>query len=191
MSKGLKIALGVVGGLLLIAFILVMTVIGGYNKLVTKEENTKSSWAQVENLLKRRSDLIPNLVNTVKGYAKHEKEIFIQIAESRSKLAGSTNIKDKIKASKEMGTALSRLLVVMERYPDLKANSNFNRLMDELSGTENRISVERRRYNEAVKLFKVYSKRFPGRFYAAVFGFEPAVYFEVDKKDKDLPQVKF
>ena len=191
MTKGTKITLGVVGGILLFIFILFRIFTGGFNKLVTLDENTQSTWAQVENLLKRRSDLIPNLVNTVKGYAKHEKEIFIQIAESRSKLAGSRSVKDTMAASKQMEGALSRLLVVMERYPDLKANTNFNRLMDELSGTENRIAVERKRYNDAVKLYKVYSRRFPGRLYASIFGFEQKIYFEVAEKDKALPTVEF
>lgn len=191
MTKGTKITLGVLGGLLLFVFILFRIFVGGYNTLVTLDENTQSTWAQVENLLKRRSDLIPNLVNTVKGYAKHEKEIFVQIAESRSKLAGSKSVKDTMAASQQMESALSRLLVVMERYPDLKANSNFNRLMDELSGTENRIAVERRRYNEAVKSYKMYAKRFPGRLYASIFGFEAKQYFEVSEAEKTLPTVEF
>jgi LemA protein len=191
MKKGLKITLIVVGILLFIGFMFVSAFVGGYNKLVTMDEEIKGKWAQVENQLKRRSDLIPNLINTVKGYAGHEKEVFTNIAESRAKLAGASNVQGKIAAANQMTSALGRLLVIVERYPDLKANQSFNRLMDELSGTENRLSVERMRYNNAVKLYNMYMKRFPGRFYAAIFGFSKADYFKIAEKDKEVPKVEF
>ncbi|MBU1781842.1 LemA family protein [bacterium] len=162
-----------------------------YNKLVTLREDVEAKWAQVENQLKRRGDLIPNLVNTVKGYAKHEKEIFIGIAEARAKLAGANTVPEKIKASNELGGFLSRLLLIIERYPDLKANQNFSQLMNELSGTENRISVERMRYNNTVKEFNVNVKRFPGRVFATIFGFKEATYFEVEEAAKKAPRVEF
>lgn len=167
-------------------------VVGNYNKLITLKENTEAKWAQVENQLKRRSDLIPNLANTVKGYAKHEKEIFTGIAEARSKLAGAGTIPEKIEASHELGGFLSRLLIVVERYPDLKANQNFSQLMHELSGTENRISVERMRYNDAVRNFNITIKKFPGSLFASIFGFTQATYFEAEEAEKKVPpQVEF
>lgn len=191
MSKGWKITWIVLGVLVLGLFLIARMFVGGYNTLVNLHENTSSSWAQVENQLKRRSDLIPNLVNTVKGYASHEKEVFGQIAASRSKLSGAQTIPDKINAANAMGGALSRLLAIVERYPDLKANESFNRLQDELAGTENRLAVERRRYNETVKTYKIYAQKFPGRVYAALFGFSDVVYFQIEEKDKAVPEVKF
>lgn len=174
-----------------VMFLIISWVAGNYNKIVTLKENIEARWAQVENQLKRRNDLIPNLVNTVKGYAKHEKEIFTGIAEARSKLAGAGTIPEKIKASNELGGFLSRLLMVIERYPDLKANQNFSQLMHELSGTENRISVERMRYNDAVRDFNMMIKRFPGRVFASLFGFTQATYFEIEEAEKKAPQVVF
>ena len=169
--------------------------IGGLNKVVKMDENVKAAWAQVENQLQRRNDLIPNLVNTVKGYAKHEKEIFTYVADARGKLAGTIkgnkSIKEKIKASKDLTAALSRLLMIVERYPDLKANENFARLMDELSGTENRIAVERMRYNKGVQEFNAHIRMIPGSFFARLKGLSKAEYFKVEEKAKELPVVKF
>ena len=170
--------------------------IGGLNKVVKMDENVKAAWAQVENQLQRRNDLIPNLVNTVKGYAKHEKEIFTYVADARGKLAGTIkgnkSIKEKIEASKGLTAALSRLLMIVERYPDLKANENFARLMDELSGTENRIAVERMRYNRGVQEFNAHIRTVFGRFFAEKRNLtEPAEYFKVEEKAKELPVVKF
>lgn len=189
MKKGLMIAVAVV---LALAFIIV----GGINKVIGMDENIKASWAEVENQLKRRNDLIPNLVSTVKGYAAHEKELFTDIANARSKLAGSianpnAKVSDKVLAANEMTSALSRLLMVVERYPDLKAQQNFVRLQDELAGTENRISVARMRYNEGVKIFNKYIRRIPGRIYASFLGVERAVYFKVEESEKAVPTVKF
>jgi LemA protein len=161
------------------------------NQLITLDESIDSSWAQVENQLQRRYDLIPNLVSTVKGYAKHEKELFMSIAESRSKLAGAASREDKVVASNQMEGALSRLLVVVERYPDLKANTNFVRLMDELAGAENRLSVERLRYNENVKIYNRTIRQFPARYVAQRNGFEKVDYFQVETKAKATPKVEF
>ncbi|MFH1905447.1 MAG: LemA family protein [bacterium] len=169
--------------------------IGGLNKVVRMDENVKAAWAQVENQLQRRNDLIPNLVNTVKGYAKHEKEIFTYVADARGKLAGAIkenkSIKEKIQAAGALNTALSRLLMIVERYPDLKANESFARLMDELSGTENRIAVERMRYNRGVQEFNAHIRMIPGSFFAGLKGLSKAEYFKVEEKAKEVPVVKF
>ncbi|MFC1751996.1 LemA family protein [Thermoproteota archaeon] len=161
------------------------------NGLITLEETISASWAQVENQLQRRYDLIPNLVNTVKGYASHEKEIFENIAEARSKLAGAGTISEKIAASQTMESALSRLLMIVENYPNLKANESFIRLMDELAGTENRIAVERRRYNENVRLYNRSIRIMPKSIVAKLSGFEKKDYFQVAEKAKEVPNVEF
>lgn len=166
-------------------------VISFRNQFVTMEENIKGQWAQVENVLQRRSDLIPNLVNTVKGFASQEKEIFISIAESRAKLSGAATIGDKIKAANGMSSALGRLLVVVERYPDLKSNQNFMALQDELAGTENRITVERKRYNDSVRQYNTGLRRFPGNLIASSMGISQYPYYEVPKEKKEVPKVKF
>lgn len=164
---------------------------GTYNSLVTMDEAVKAAWAQVENQLQRRYDLIPNLVETVKGYAAQEKEVFLRVTEARSKVGGATTVSDKIAANNGLSAALSRLLLVVERYPDLKSNTNFLRLQDELVGTENRISVERRRYNETVKVYNIRIRRFPTNLLAGLFGFEKAAFFEVPKERQEAPKVKF
>lgn len=161
------------------------------NSFVKMEEEVNARYAQVENQLKRRADLIPNLTNTVKGYAKHEKEIFENLAEARSKMMGARTKEELFNASNELNTALSRLLVVVENYPNLKADATFIRLMDELAGTENRLSVERMRYNESVKLYNQKIKIFPGNIIANFFGFKPLPYYEVPIKDKQTPVVDF
>ncbi len=166
-------------------------VISFRNQFVTMEENIKGQWAQVENVLQRRSDLIPNLVNTVKGFASQEKEIFISIAESRAKLSGAATIGDKIKAANGMSSALGRLLVIVERYPDLKSNQNFMALQDELAGTENRITVERKRYNDSVRQYNTGLRRFPGNLIASSMGLSQYPYYEVPKEKKEVPKVKF
>jgi len=191
MSKTLKTVLIIVGILVLIILVPLLYLKGTYNSLVTLDEGVKAAWAQVENQLQRRFDLIPNYVETVKGYAKHEKEVFIKVTEARSKVAGATSIGDKIGANNQLSSALARLLVVVERYPELKANTNFIRLQDELAGTENRIAVERRRYNEAVKVFNIKVRRFPTNMIAGMFGFEKATFFEVPKERQEAPKVKF
>ncbi len=162
-----------------------------YNTFVTQEEAIKAQWAQVENQLQRRNDLIPNLVNTVKGYASHEQGVFQAVADSRAKLAGATTPEDKMAAANAQTSALSRLLAVVENYPQLKANEQFNRLMDELSGTENRIAVERMRYNEKVQEYNTLRRRFPSNLTAALFGFKEHAFFQAPAEAKQVPKVDF
>jgi LemA protein len=164
---------------------------GTYNQFVTLDEAVKSSWAQVENQLQRRYDLIPNLVETVKGYAKQEKDVLVEVTNARARVGGATTVPDKISANNELSGALSRLLVVVEKYPDLKSNQNFLRLQDELAGTENRISVERRRYNETVQTYNVAVRSFPANLLAGMYGFGKAAFFEAPAGAKAAPQVKF
>jgi LemA protein len=182
------IPLAVIGGLVLI---LGLFFISRYNSLVSKNEEVDNTWAQVENVLQRRADLIPNLVETVKGYASHEREIFTQVAEARAKLAGARGPEQAAAANNELTGALSRLLVIAERYPDLKANQNFQGLQDELAGTENRIAVERKRYNDAVRDFNAAIKRFPGNLVAGMAGFSAKQYFEAEAGAKEVPKVSF
>ncbi len=191
MGKGLKTVLIILGVLLLIVFAAYSYLKGTYNSLVTMDESVKGAWAQVENQLQRRYDLIPNYVETVKGYAKHEKDVFVEVANARSKVAGATTVSDKIEANQQLGSALGRLLLVVERYPELKANTNFIRLQDELAGTENRIAVERRRFNEIVKAYNIKVRSFPTNILAGMFGFEKATFFEVPKEQQQAPKVKF
>lgn len=191
MGKGLKTVLIILGILLLILFAAYSYLKGTYNSLVTMDESVKGAWAQVENQLQRRYDLIPNYVETVKGYAKHEKQVFVEVANARSKVAGATTVSDKIQANGQLSSALGRLLLVVERYPELKANTNFIRLQDELAGTENRIAVERRRFNEMVKAYNIKVRSFPTNILAAMFGFEKATFFEVPKEQQQAPKVKF
>lgn len=180
----------IIGSIILIIFMLGSCYVGKRNNMIKKQELVKNKWAQVENQLKRRYDLIPNLVNTVKGYAKHEKELFTQIAESRAKLAGAATQSDKVKAANGMERALGRLLVIVERYPVLQASANFRSLQDELAGTENRIAVERKRYNDAVTDFNTYIKIFPNNIIAGG-AFKEAELFEIPEASKAVPKVEF
>jgi LemA protein len=163
----------------------------GYNQLVSLRESIDAAWAQVENQLQRRNDLIPNLVEVTKGYAKHEKEIFESVAEARARLIGAQTRDQQIDAANQVSSALSRLLAIAEAYPQLKADAQFARLSDELAGTENRIATERRRYNEAVQSFNTTIKRFPTMLFAGCLGFEPAKYFEAPEAAQALPKVQF
>ncbi|MGA2780738.1 MAG: LemA family protein [Smithella sp.] len=164
---------------------------GNYNKFVNLDQTVKTSWAQVENQLQRRFDLIPNLVETVKGYAKQEKDVMVEVTNARAKVGGAGNVPDKINANNELSGALSRLMVVVEKYPDLKSNQNFMHLQDELAGTENRIAVERMRYNEAVKIYNQTIKSFPANLLAGMFGFKEAAFFDAPKEAKEAVKVKF
>jgi len=164
---------------------------GNYNKFVKMDVAIKAAWSQVENQLQRRYDLIPNLVETVKGYAKQEKSVLVEVTNARAKVGGAATVPDKIDANNQLTSALSRLLVVVERYPDLKSNQNFMRLQDELAGTENRIAVERMRYNEAVKAYNEAVRSFPANIIAGMFNFKESPYFEAPKEAKAAPQVKF
>jgi LemA protein len=178
--------------IVLVVFIGASSCVGRYNQLVTLNESVDTAWAQVENVLQRRNDLIPNLVNTVKGYAAHEKKVFIDVTEARAKVGQAQTIPQKVEANNQLTAALGRLLLVVERYPDLKANQNFLALQDELAGTENRIAVERRRYNETVKAYNVFVRRFPNNFLASIFGYtRENVYFKADEEAKKAPEVKF
>lgn len=183
--------LGFVGVLIIVGLMFVGWVFSGYNSLVSTNEEVTSKWSQVENNMQRRSDLIPNLVNTVKGYTKHEEKVFSEIADARSKLMGAKSVEDKAKADGELSNALSRLMVITENYPDLKANTQYTQLMDELAGTENRIAVSRRDYNEAVKKYNLKVKSLPVSLVAGSMGFSEKTYFEADEKSKEVPKVEF
>lgn len=163
----------------------------GYNALVGQSEAVDAGWGEVKNQLQRRNDLIPNLVSTVKGFAKQEKEVLTAVTEARSRVAGAGSPAESIKASNQLSGALSRLLLVVERYPELKSNQNFLRLQDELAGTENRLAVARTRYNEAVRSYNTTRRRFPTNLIANMFGFEAKPYFDVPEKAKAVPKVEF
>ena len=191
MSNGKKILLITLAAIVIIIVGLYSFFKGTYNNFVVLNENVKASWSQVENQLQRRYDLIPNLVETVKGYANFEKSVLVEVTNARAQVGSAKSVPDKINANNQLTGALSRLLVVVERYPDLKANQNFIRLQDELAGTENRIAVERRRYNETVQAYNIKIKSFPDNLLAGMFGFTPATFFEAPKEAKMAPQVKF
>jgi len=191
MSNGLKIVLVILGITLVLIFMIGGKLIAGYNQVITLEENVKGKWAQVENQLKRRYDLIPNLVETVKGYAKHEKEIFENIAQARTQYFQAKDVKNRVESANRLESALSRLLLLQERYPDLKANQSFLRLQDSLEGTENRIAVERKRYNDAVQILNTYIRTFFGRLFALLAGVTQADYYEIPEAEKAVPKVKF
>ncbi|KRQ86962.1 LemA family protein [Caloramator mitchellensis] len=176
---------------IIILAIVVLWGISSYNTLVSLDQKTKESYSQIQNQLQRRSDLIPNLVETVKGYAKHEKEIIQNISDARAKLAGAKTLSEQAAANDELSSVLSRLLVVVENYPNLKADANFRQLMDELAGTENRIAVARKDYNSAVNAYNVKIKRFPTVIIAKLFGFDEKPYFEAEEGAQKTPNVKF
>jgi LemA protein len=162
-----------------------------YNRFVGQEEAVKAQWAQVQNQLQRRNDLIPNLVETVKGYASHEEGIFTEIAEARGRLLAAKTPAEQIEAANQQTSALGRLLAISENYPQLKANEQFNRLMDELAGTENRLSVERMRYNERVQEYNTSRRQFPANVTAKMFGFKEYPFFQVPDAAKQVPKVDF
>ena len=162
-----------------------------YNRFTTQEEAIKAQWAQVENQLQRRNDLIPNLVATVQGFAAQEKAVFQAVADARAKMAGATTPSQQIEAANAESSALARLLVVVENYPQLKSNETFMRLMDELSGTENRLSVERMRYNERLQEYNTLRRRFPSNITAKIFGFEEHPYFDAPPSAEQVPTVNF
>jgi LemA protein len=171
--------------------IFALSVFGSYNSLVSLDEDVNTQWANVESKLQRRYDLIPNLVESVKGAMSQEKEVFTAIADARSRLAGAGTTTEKVEASNELEGALSRLLVVVENYPELKSNQNVTGLMDELSGTENRISTERDRYNETVRKYNRKIRSFPSNILAGMFGFDERPYFEATEGAETAPQVNF
>ena len=162
-----------------------------YNKFTTQEEAIKAGWAEVQNQLQRRNDLIPNLVETVKGYAQHEEGVFKDIADARAKLGGAKTPEETIQAANQQSAALGRLLVVVENYPNLKANEQFNNLMLDIAGTENRLAVARKRYNDAIQDYNAATRRFPGNVTAKMFGFKQYPYFEVPPSAQAVPKVDF
>jgi LemA protein len=162
-----------------------------YNKFVSQDEAIKAQWAQVQNQLQRRNDLIPNLVETVKGYATHEESVYKDIADSRSRLLAAKSPEETIAAANQQTTALGRLLAISENYPQLRANEQFNRLMDELSGTENRIAVERKRYNDRVQEYNTSMRQFPANVTARIFGFKEHPFFEAPPAAQEVPKVNF
>ena len=191
MGKGLKLVLIIVAVLVVVLFMAGGWLISGYNKVVALDEGVSEAWGQVETQLQRRYDLVPNLVETVKGYAKHEKDVFTEITKARAMVGSAQTIPDKIAANNNLTSALGRLLVVVENYPNLKASQNFLNLQDELAGTENRIAVARRRYNLAARALNTYIKGIPGVLFARIKGTQAATYFEAPKEAKDAPSVKF
>ncbi len=191
MNSGVKAVLIFLAVVAVIAISVIFWGVGEYNKIIRMDEQVMSQWAQVDNLLKRRYDLIPNLVETVKGYAKQEREIFEHIADARTKYFQAPTPQGKIQASQQLEGVLSRLLLLQETYPQLKSNENFLKLQDSLEGTENRIAVERKRYNDDVRTLNSYRRSFMGRFIAAFANVGEAQYYEVPQTQREAPQVKF
>lgn len=186
--SGSKIAVWVI---IAIVVILVVVGISQYNSLVGINENVENQRANIDTMLQRRVDLIPNLVNTVKGYAEHEKEVIENVSSARAKLAGATSMEEKADADNQLSGALSRLLMVVENYPDLKANQQFISLSDELAGTENRIAVARKDYNDSVKVYNQKIRRFPSNIFANLLGFVKAEYFQAAEGAQQVPEVNF
>jgi LemA protein len=191
-EDNMKIGLIIIGVLVLMGLLFGGKLMGTRNDLVTQREAIKGAWADVDNNLQRRADLIPNLVETVKGYAKEETTVFTNIANARSALIGARTPAEKIQANSQVDSALSRLLVIAENYPQLKANENFLRLQDELTGTENRIAISRRRYNETVQKYNTSIELFPNNIAASLFGFQREdAYFKTDPAARTVPKVTF
>jgi LemA protein len=187
--KGALIVIGIVVFLVLMVGV---GLIGSRNTLITEREAVNAAWAQVDVVLQRRADLIPNLVETVKGYAKQEQAVIKEVTDARAALGGARNPAEKIQANSQLDGALSRLLVVVENYPQLKSNENFMRLQDELSGTENRIAVERRKYNETVQKYNTDIALFPNNIAAGMFGFQRNdAYFKTEPGARTPPKVNF
>ena len=185
------------GAIILVVLILIVLIFGGglissRNTLVTQRNQIDAKWAQVDNDMKRRADLIPNLVETVRGYAKQEQTVIAEVANARAALLGARSRQDEITANTQLSGAIGRLLVLQENYPQLKSNENFLRLQDELAGTENRIAVSRRDYNEAIRQFNTTVEVFPSNIAASIFGFRrDDAYFKTTEQERKVPQVKF
>jgi LemA protein len=186
-----KILIGVLVAIVLIVIIAFMSIKGTYNTLVTLDESTQTAWSQVETVLQRRYDLIPNLVATVKGFAQQEQDVLIGVTKARASVGQAQTPNQQMEANNQLTSALGRLMVIVERYPDLKSNQNFMRLQDELAGTENRISVERRRYNESVGVFNSTMRSFPTVMLAGMFGFETKTRFEAAAGAEEAVKVDF
>lgn len=181
------------GLIIVIAIVILIGIIimSSYNGIVSLSEDVDSKYATIDTYLQRRADLIPNLVSTVKGYTQHEESIIDSITEAREKMTSAKTVTEKAEANDELTSALNNLMIVVENYPDLKASTNFTQLSDELSGTENRIAVARRDYNDAVKTYNLSIKQFPNSILAGMFGFNTATYFEASESSKDVPNVSF
>ena len=192
MSKGLIAVLVVIAIVVLVVLVAFGQYVGVKNTLVSKNEAVKSAWSQVDVVLQRRADLIPNLVETVKGFAAHEEKVFGDIAKARSALLSAGSPQEKIAANGQLDGALGRLLVITENYPQLKSNENFLRLQDELAGTENRIAVERKRYNDTLQDYNTYVQQFPNSLFAGFAGFKPnEAYFQASEGSRAVPKVSF
>ncbi len=188
----MKVVLAVLAVIIVGALIVGGMYVSAKNQMVTMNEQVKSNWAQVDVVLQRRADLIPNLVNTVKGYATHEEKVFDDIAQARAALIGAKTPTDKIAANGALDSALSRLLVLQEAYPNLKADQSFLRLQDELAGTENRIAVERKRYNDSIQAYNTFIGQFPNSIFASWAGFKRNdAYFQASEASKEVPKVQF
>ena len=185
--------LAIIGGVLVVTLLIVFSMyVSRRNQMVALKENVQQAWSQVDVVIQRRADLVPNLVATVKGYATHEQEIFENVAKARSALAGAQTPASRIAANEQLTGALGRLLAIVENYPDLKANENFLRLQDELAGTENRIAVERRRYNQSVQAYNTYIQLFPNNLVASIMGFQRNdAYFKAEEAARTVPKVDF
>lgn len=191
MKKANKTLLIVVGVLVLLVIAVLAWGISANNRFVTMRANIEQSQADVETVLQRRADLIPNLVNTVKGYAAHEEELYTALADARASYANAGTFEDKLEANDEISSALSRLLVIVENYPELKASQNFTDLQTQLEGTENRIAIARQNYSDAVGEYNAAIQRFPGSLIAGMFGFDKEPYFEASEAAQSNPQVSF
>lgn len=178
-------------GIIAVIAVIIAVLAGSYNGLVKLDEKTNTEYSQIEVQLQRRSDLVPNLVNTVKGYAAHETEVYTAVSEARAKLAGASTVEETSAASGELSAALGRLIAISEAYPELKANENFLSLQDELAGTENRIGVARKNYNEAVQQYNVKIRSFPTSILAGMFGFDKKEQFEAEAGAQSVPSVEF
>lgn len=190
----MKVLGGILAVLLVLTLIVGVSVLGGYNHAIGLDEEVKQHWAQVENQLQRRYELIPNLVNTVKGVAGQEQKVFLGVAEARKAYFQAQDhgtVAEKAQAAGDVERTLSRLLMLQETYPELKSNESFLKLQDELEGTENRLAVERKRYNDSVQTLNTYVRRFPGSFFAGIAGVHAAEYFKTEAEAKTAPKVDF
>jgi LemA protein len=190
-KRGTIILLVVVGIILISVFSIYGFFKKSYNGLVMMDETTNSAWAEVENNLQRRFDLIPNLVNTVKGFASHESDVFLGVTEARAKVGGAGSREERMGAENQLAGALSRLLMVVENYPQLKSDANFRALQDELAGTENRLAVARKRYNDSIKVYNTMVRQFPRNVIANMFGFEKKEFFDAPEEASAVPEVSF
>jgi LemA protein len=192
MRRGLWIAIAVVVVIVMAVLLVFGSYVSAKNQMVAKQEAVRAQWSQVDVVLQRRADLIPNLVETVKGYAKHEETVFADVANARSALLNARDPQSKIAANGQLDGAIGRLLVLSENYPNLKADQNFLQLQDQLEGSENRIAVERRRYNQTLQDYNTFIRQFPNSIWAGMAGFQPNnAYFQASEASRQAPSVKF